>query len=232
MRYPSFIALSGLLLQVPLPGQAQTAPDPAPAPRFFVGLAAYRSYYQPLEGRPPGVTGFPVPLQLTAGYQLRPRLAVQVGLAYSGSSYAYEGSGYFYNLDRPQGTYYRYSGKSNIRTASASVLARYTLTRKPEHRLQFDALGGFTLEYRRGADQGTYIDSVGGTRNESPYNNRGSDNALLLTAGLGTRYRLHPRFDLTLDLLLNRTLTSPIYSSYQEGITGSAALGLRYRLGK
>ncbi|MBO2008138.1 outer membrane beta-barrel protein [Hymenobacter negativus] len=229
MRYPSVIALSGLLLQVSLPGQAQTAP--APAPRFFVGLAAYRSYYQPLESRP-GVSGFAVPLQLTAGYQLRPRLAVQVGLAYSGSSYAYEGEGYFYNLNRPQGTYYRYTGKSNIRTASASVLARYTLTRKPEHRLQFDALGGFTLEYRRGADHGTYIDSVGGSRNENPYDNRGTDNALLLTAGLGTRYRLTPRFDLSLDLLLNRSLTSPIYFNYQGGLTGSAALGLRYRFGK
>ena len=131
-------ALGGLFLALPLLGHAQaTAPEPAPAPRFYVGLAAYSSDYQSIGSRRPGVTGFAVPLQLTAGYQLRPRLAVQVGLAYSGSSYAYRGDGYFYNLNSPsnRGIYYNYSGKSNIRAASASVLARYTLTRKAGHRL-------------------------------------------------------------------------------------------------
>ncbi|MDO7853801.1 outer membrane beta-barrel protein [Hymenobacter convexus] len=225
-------ALSGLLLALPLLGHAQTIAEPAPAsPRYYVGLAAYSSYYQPLEGRHPGVTGLAVPLQLTAGYQLRPRLAVQVGLAYSSSAYTYNGDGYFYNLNSNKGIYYKYAGNSSNRNTSVSVLARYTLTRKPGHRLQFDALGGFALEHRRGTDRGTYIDSTGGRRNENSYDDRASDNALLITAGLGTRYRLSPRFDLTLDLLLNRSLTSPP-ENYRAGLTGSGALGLRYRFGR
>ncbi|MBF9144271.1 outer membrane beta-barrel protein [Hymenobacter properus] len=230
-------ALSGLLLALPLLGRAQAAPDAAPAPRFYVGLAAYSSDYLPLESRHSGVSGFPVPLQLTAGYQLRPRLAVQVGLAYSGSAYGYNGEGYFYNLNSARGTYYSYSGKSTVRNTSASVLARYTLTRKAEHRLQFDALGGFTLVHRRGSDQGIYVDSLSGSRNTSPYDGHASTNTLLLTAGLGTRYRLSPRFDLTLDLLLNRSLASPLYydnffKNYQGGFSSSAALGVRYRFGR
>ncbi|MFD2718534.1 outer membrane beta-barrel protein [Hymenobacter monticola] len=225
-------ALSGLLLALPLLSRAQAAP----APRYYVGLAAYSSDYQPLGSRRPGVTGFPVPLQLTAGYQLTPRLAVQVGLAYSGSASAYNGEGYFYNLNSNQGIYYSYAGKSSIRNASASVLARYTLTRQPGHRLQFDALGGLTLEHRRGTDRGTYTDSLGGRRNASPYDDRAAVNTLLLTAGLGTRYRLSSRFDLTLDLLLNRSLNapapSPIFYNFQNGFSSSAALGVRYRFGR
>jgi hypothetical protein len=234
----SSLALSGLLLTLPLLGRAQAVPAPetAPTPRFYVGLAAYRSYYQPLESRHPGVTGLLVPLQLTAGYQLTPRLAVQAGLAYSGSARSYSGDGYFYNLNSSRGTYYRYAGNSSVRNASASVLARYALTRRPAHRLQFDALGGLTLEHRRGTDRGTYSDSLGGRFNASPYDNRAADNTLLLTAGLGTRYRLSSRLDFSLDLLLNRSLNAPapnpIFSNYQSGFSSSAALGLRYRFGR
>ncbi|MDQ2794220.1 MAG: hypothetical protein M3Y12_09455, partial [Bacteroidota bacterium] len=92
MRF-SFLALSGLLAAAAFPARAQTAPA-APAalpglaaPRFFVGLAAYSSYYQPLGGLSlANRSSVRVPLQLVAGYQLRPRLAVQVGVAYSGTT--------------------------------------------------------------------------------------------------------------------------------------------------
>ena len=66
----------------------------------------------------------------------------------------------------------------------------------------------------------------------SPYDQRGTATALLITAGLGTRYRLNPRFDLTFDMLFSRSLAAPIYPSGSAGITGSGALGLRYRFGR
>ena len=237
MRFPS-LALSGLLLSTTLPALAQTTPAETPAlpgtaaPRFFVGLGAYSSYYQPLESRSTNVTGLPVPVQLTAGYQLRPRLALQAGLAYQSSSYAYAQSYYLYGTSNSP-EYRSYAGSSRSRGLSASVLARYTLTRNAAHRVQFDALGGFTLQHYFGRDQGTRVDSLGGTRNSSPYTNRYSETSLLLTAGLGTRYRLSRHFDLTLDLLLNRAVLGDTYTPPMRlGLTGSSALGLRYRFGR
>jgi hypothetical protein len=86
------VAFGGLLLAASLPALAQTTPDAAP--RFYVGLGAYSSYYQALGGLSQASrSSVRLPLQFVAGYQLRPRLAVQVGVAYSGTTndYAYEG---------------------------------------------------------------------------------------------------------------------------------------------
>lgn len=229
MRFLPF-ALGGLLAAT-LPAHAQTTPtpaEPAAVPRYYVGLAAYSSYYQPLGRTYGGATRLPV--QLTVGYQLRPRLAVQVGLAYSGitSHYDYES---YYN---PSATgYYHDESATTNRHASVSVLARHTLTRNPAHRMQFDALGGFTLEHSTEYTRGTITDGFTGTLRTYSFSDESARTALLLTAGLSTRYRLGSRVDLNFDFTLNRSLTRP-QEAYlgQLGLTGSAALGLRYRFGQ
>ena len=74
MRFLSF-ALGGLLLSTVRPALAQTSAATPATPRYYVGLSAYTSYYQQIGNRRTGTTGFAVPLQLTAGYQLSPRVA-------------------------------------------------------------------------------------------------------------------------------------------------------------
>ena len=220
------LALGGLLLAAALPARAQTSDETPAVPRFYVGLGAYSSFYQQLGGQ--YNRAVQVPVQLTAGYQLRPRLAVQVGLAYSGSSAHYAFAGRVYNS--PDG-YVDYDQTFTFRHASVSALARYTLTRKPAHRVQFDALGGVALENSRSFSRGTQADSLGGTRNVTNFSNRSSRNVLLLTAGIGTRFRLSSRFELFYDFTLNKALTGPAPYPAPMGLTGSNALGLRYRFG-
>ncbi|MCC3154631.1 outer membrane beta-barrel protein [Hymenobacter sp. BT770] len=223
-------AFSSLLLSTPLLTLAQTA-DPTSAPRFYVGLGAYSSYYQHLGNRG-FLGGVQVPVQLTVGYQWRPRLAVQVGLAYSGMSHSYSNSGYFYDYatGSPVLSYSKMSGRYTGRNASMSVLARYTLTRNPAHRLQFDALGGLTLEHRASSSSGTRSDSVQSSIVTSPYGYRYSHNMLLLTLGMGARYRITPRFEVTYDFTINRAV-APGYYLTNSYLTHTNALGLRYRFG-
>ena len=231
-------AALGLLLTSALPALAQTAPAaPLPLPgtaRYYVGLAAYSSYCQPLGGQPLGTTGFRVPVQLTVGYQLRPRLAVQVGVAYSGSTSTNSNLGYEYLHTGTRPTYHYYENTRTMRRTSVSALARYTLTRKPAHRLQFDLLGGIGMEHGSAYSRGSHSDSLSGSLQTTNYSYRGSQNMLVLTLGASARYRLNPRFELNFDLTTNYAVADEIrtYVKPLQGFTGSAALGLRYRFGK
>lgn len=218
--------LSAFLLAAPLHGFAQT-PDAAPTatPRFYVGLGAYHSNFQNLSSWGPGDTGFRVPVQLTAGYQLRPRLALELGVTYSGRTAAYTG----FLIDETGTIVTQYSSTRTARTASGSVLARYALTRQPTHRLQIEALGGFTLVHTTSDVKTSYTNYAPPSQPTVPYTVRSSSSDLLLTAGLGLRYRLSSRFALNFDITTNRNLNHP--KTY-NGYTGSAALGLRYRFGQ
>ncbi|MDQ2772753.1 MAG: outer membrane beta-barrel protein [Bacteroidota bacterium] len=231
MRLP--FHLLGLVMLAAAPALAQTAAPaqkptaPAAPLRFYVGLGAYHSNYQNLASWRQGDTGFRVPVQLTAGYQLRPRLALELGVAYSGRGTSYATDGYYYYTSSAP-TYFQYAASSTRRMASVSALARYNLTRQAAHRLQADALGGFTLVHETVASHSVAGDSIVGSFQVVPSDFRRAYNTLLLTAGLGLRYRLSPRFALNFDLATNRNLGHP--NAYQ-GFTGSAALGLRYRFG-
>ncbi|MGI4862867.1 MAG: outer membrane beta-barrel protein [Janthinobacterium lividum] len=222
------LALGGLLLALPFASYAQRT-DPVPTPRFYVGLAAYSSYYQPLSGGANRSTR--VPFQVTAGYQWRPRLALQAGLAYSGVSASYFYIGRTYPSTSLKGNYYDSNGRSTQRNTSASLLARYTLTRKPEHRLQFDVLGGFTWERNSYHDAGTRADSVQSSLVVSPYDDHNAVNRLLLTVGPSVRYRFGQHLEVFYNLLFDINLASSQYYQIQ-GVTSSSALGLRYRFGQ
>ena len=230
MRFLSF-ALGGLLLAAAtLPARAQTSADTPAPPRFYAGLSAYSSFYQSLGGLSRG-NSVPVrlPVQLVAGYQLRPRLAVQVGIAYSGVTDSYFGVSRYYSAANPSGVFFQYNGSSTARSTSVSVLARYTLTRNPAHRFQVDALGGFGLEHGSYRNRGTQSDSLAGRLETTSYDHTQAQNNLLLTAGFGARYRLGQHFELTYDFTVNKALSG---YGYEHGLTGSQALGLRYRFGR
>ena len=239
MRFLPF-ALGGLLLAAARPALAQTSPaaEPAPAPRYYVGLAAYSSYYQPLGHPDTGLTGyiqnssFRLPVQFTAVYQLGSRVAVQVGLAYSTGTTQY-GLTTVYNAPTP-GTpspYFTTAGHSTQTQVAASVLGRYALTANPAHRLQFDALGGFTLERSVLHNRGTDTNSAQGITTSGDYDYTRTRNMLLLTGGIGARYRLSSRFELTYDFTVNKALTDNAAATSSHTLTTSHALGLRYRFG-
>jgi hypothetical protein len=227
MRILPLVLSSLSLLGASLSAIAQTT-DPAPASRFYVGLGAYHSNFQNLGSWRQGDTGFRVPVQLSVGYQLRPRLALELGVAYSGRTTRYAYEGYYYDFTGPS-YYNQYTNTTTERVTTLSALARYTLTRQPAHRLQFDVLGGFTLVHGNYYSRGSETNELSGTLQTEPFAYHGSSNDLLLTAGLGLRYRLTPRLDLNFDLTTNRNLSHP--NTY-NGYTGSAALGLRYHFGR
>ena len=217
----------GLLLLAAAPALAQTTPAPAPSPRYYVGLGAYHSNYQNLGSWRPGNTGFRVPIQLTAGFQLRPRLALELGAAYSGNTSTYAFDGHYY--DAAGNSYYnQYRSTTTGRITSVTALARYALTRQPAHRLQVEALGGVTLMHHDFYSRGSQTTDLTGTLQTMPFAIHNSYNDLLLTAGLGLRYGVSPRFALNLDLTTNHSLSHP---SSSNDFTGAAALGLRYRFG-
>jgi hypothetical protein len=217
------LVLCSLLLGAPLLSHAQSA-KPTPY-KFYGSLAAYTSAYNKFtrySGR------FTLPIQATLGYQIHPRLAVQAGIAYSSYSNLYTGYTY-YNASSQN--YRPASGKYIIRYASVSLLTRYTLTRKLEHRMQFDVLGGLTLEHAGSRDAGNQLDSLQNTTISTPYDYRYSDNTVLATAGISTRYCFSQRLELVYDLATNYDFrSSRQYAT--SGFTGSTALGLRYRFGQ
>ena len=221
------LLLPGLVALLPAVGHAQ-APAP-PVPRYYVGLAAYSSAYQSLGGGVYRTTR--LPFQVSVGYQVRPRLAVQLGVAYSSSSYDNSGSGRYFPSPGPVGGVYQdYSFRGADRSASLALLARYTLTRHLGQRVQVDALGGVTVEASRYTLTNAYSDS-----SQVPvthrYEGRGTDWGVLLTAGPSVRCRLSPHFDALLDFTLNYDLNRG-NSPGSSLLTGATALGMRYRFGR
>jgi hypothetical protein len=223
----TWVAGCGLLATAPFLSFAQ-APAEAPGSRYYVGIAAYTSTYQPIGGS--AYRGTRVPFQVVAGYQFRPRLAVQLGVAYSSASYSSFGIGRYMPTAGSAGVYYDYSQQSTVRNASVALLARYTLTRQPTHRLQADLLGGITLETNHYAFHNTNTDSSQ-VPIASHYDESGSNRAVLLTAGTSVRYRFGPHLEALLDVTLNYDPKLAGRLNRSE-VTDATALGLRYRFGK
>jgi hypothetical protein len=231
--YKTRLALAGLLLGSPLLSLAQEA-APTPVPRFYGGLGIYSGSYHSL-GRlrsPTSVTAynyskntFELPVQATLGYQLRPRLAVQLGLIYSGRKSA-DASEYEYNDANANTIRYRSNSQTTSRHYTASLQARYTLTRKPDHRFQVDVVGGLSYDhqYYRGIGNQEYTNTSQGTTVVTNNDGTFPYNESFINIGPSLRYRVGQRLEVVYDLLLNQTLTR----SYNSG---SMALGLRYRFG-
>jgi hypothetical protein len=225
----TFLTLASLLLSVPYSSQAQDS-QPVPAPKFYVGLAAYSGPYQAFSTTHRYRDNINIPVQATLGYQFRPRLAVQLGLTYSGYKNRFESEYEYTNIDNYK---IQYNGNiiTAVRTFNTALLMRYTLTRKPAHHFQFDVLGGLTLIHQgvrvTGNETYSYADypqspSTIIDRNDSyPYN------SLNATLGPEFSYRFRKRLEAVGDILFNLPITGTYRNLYS-----SVALGLRYHFGQ
>jgi hypothetical protein len=210
-----------LLAAAPLATLAQSS-DPAPTYRFYGGVAAYTSATQSLGTYYGG--RYNVPVQATLGYQLQPRLAVQVGLAYSNTRGSYSYTNDYVDSNANAVSYLTTSAYTR-RVFTTSLLARYTLTRQAAHRFQVDALGGFSLLHSIG--RSTYSETATSQGSSSVSNSDYSYNYnnLLLNAGPSFRYRFGKHLEAMYDVLFGVSLTNSFNAST------SMALGLRYRFG-
>lgn len=223
-----YTTLAALLLGSPLLSRAQVPAAPTPGPRLYGGLAAYVSSFQSIGSRPE--SGFPLPLQATLGYQLRPRLAVQASVAYRGGAYAYTYTSRDYSANGQASPAYEVSGTSRRRALSAAVLTRLTLTRQAAHRLQFDMLAGLTLEHIGYVYSSVRTDSAAAPV-AAGYTT--ATTGLLVTAGPGLRYRFGPHLEATYNWLFSTGLAGfDNHNTYYYRSSASMALGVQYRFGR
>ncbi|TVT40615.1 PorT family protein [Hymenobacter setariae] len=170
----------------PLASVAQT---PTASTRYYVGLGGsllsdFRS----------GSSRFPA-LSLTAGRQLKPRVALQTGVTVGWRSYSY---GYSYvNSGQTIPTFYESGTRTTFITVP--VLLRYTLSQSV-NRLQVDALVGLSLiaSINRGTSTVTYNNQ---TQYSDSYRNSGFRGTLV--AGPALRYGLTPRVALMAEIPVN-----------------------------
>jgi hypothetical protein len=229
--YKTHLALVGLLLGSPLLSLAQEA-APAPVPRLYGGLGTYTGnnyrigrLIMPRSIGTYSKNTFQLPVQATLGYQLRPRLAVQLGLVYVGYKYDYA-SEYDYTDVNANAIHYSNSSKTTVRQYTLSSQARYTLTRKLDHRFQVDVVGGVAYHHQsyRGVGSQEYTNVSQGTTVVTNDDASFPYNESFINIGPSLRYRVEQRVDVVYDLLMNQALT---YNDRQV----SMALGLRYRFG-
>jgi hypothetical protein len=227
MNIPRLI-LGSLLLGSSLTSYAQ-ATEPAIVPKFYVGLGIYSGPYQNLGRTNTRDNRLSVPVQATLGYQLRPRLAVQLGLTYSGYRYKSE-----YDYDYTDTNNYRVNRNSNstvaVRAVNTSLLMRYTLTRQPAHRFQVDLAGGLMLVHQRvhliSTNFYSYIDYPQAPTTTVENDDSYTYNELNVNLGPSFRYRFGQRLEAVGDILFN----VPVTGNYRH-LDSSVALGLRYHFG-
>jgi len=227
MNFSSF-ALGSFLLGSSLAGHAQ-ATDLAPAPHFYGGLGLYTSSHQNLSSWGNGTR---IPVQALVGYQWRPRLAVQLGVAYSGNQNSYFFNNYSYNYPSPPNTSSSVTGTATERSTTTLLLARYTLTHKLAHRFQADLLGGAKFEYSRYRDVGveTSYDQTTAISTSTPYEYPSTYNRMLLSLGVSLRYRVGSHLEAVYDFTFDQPISNR-YTYYGLRPTASMALGVRYHFG-
>jgi hypothetical protein len=239
-------------LAVPLLSAAQGVPTPAPAtlrsPTFYLGVSAATG----LTASPDGFSGTPtgpttynhVPLlpKLTAGWQLLPRLALQVSGQYAQQSDTYN---FIEGRSDVNGQVIAIPGFHGFRLHSVAVpiLARYTLTSNLTHRLQVDLLGGVTLVHRSTQyhslvyfpEPGAPPLPAGITPEVTDVAYKQASTAVHLSLGPSCRYRIAPHWQVMAEAVANyrvtadpigRSVFSPAKANTRTALTGS--LGVFY----
>jgi len=218
------LCLAGSLVLGPaLSSHAQSVELPT-TPHFYGGLGVYSSGRQNLGN---WYGGTRIPVQAVVGYQLRPRLALQLGLAYSGNSNSYTyTTSYSSMYPPPPSARIDFAGRYQERFTTATLLARYGLTRKPSHRFQADVLGGAKFEYARYNSKGTQTTYDQATPVVVAYESPSTYTQPALSLGFSLRYRLVSQLEAAYDFTFDLPLTRDAY--YRQT---TSALGLRYHFG-
>jgi len=214
-----FLVVVGLA-SVPLVSAAQTVPPVVPAPPVYVGLGASVLSYAPASSYSYLTHIGPL---LMLGVQLTPRWALQVGTSFSkrrdaASQSVLLSAGQLLSA-------YSYDNRST--TFTVPLLARYTLD-SPPSRFQGDVVAGVTLLHTS-----LHSTSRSTSAGQPPYvtDERSTFTRGNLSFGLGARYALLTRLDLTVDGLGNVTVNDTFYQ-FRDRLFFSLFGGVRYHFGQ
>ena len=201
--------LAGIL---PLVSAAQTTPN---SPRYYVGVGG-----SVLNSFGSGSSRILGP-SLTAGLQLSPQLAVQIGATVTWRNYS---TGYSYTDYQLQQTVYTNESRSKFITVPA--LLRYTLSPVTK-RLHFDALVGlsFLVNTSRSTSTTLFPDQTQYESSTRYSNLRGS-----LVLGPALRYSLTPKVALTAEVPVNLVIGNS-YGSFSNRFFYNLQVGARYNFG-
>lgn len=222
------LAFTLVLLHAAAHGHAQAVSPPVELP-FFVGAHAFNGTYAVFFPRTANRSGTGSAWQLTAGVNLSPRLALQVGGTYSRDVHDENPS---YIGTTPTGVPTRGTYRSERWTYCMPVLGRYAVVRSPQPRLQVDALLGASLVGTRVVFGG---DNQVNGQVVSTFYEENKATHVYATGGLGLRYPFGRRFEGVFDWTYSRNLrrTSPgvqqAVTGNPWGLTRALSLGLRYR---
>ena len=209
--------------------------DEALRPRAYMGIQllgvyAYRVRYaqsNPYRGSQtvfPGL-GYGVYTQelntpfFYAGYSLRPRLAVEVGVQKQRDNYSFSFTSFQNTISK---------GAVQQRDLVLPVRVRYTITRSFLQRIQFDAVGGVVPHWSsvRYQEQEFLNDDL---VNEYGFSRRSfnlhASGGLSMGYGIGRRRRIQ----LTLDYVITKDLQTGFRGS--NAMPSGGGLGVRYRFG-
>ncbi|SNS07423.1 outer membrane beta-barrel protein [Hymenobacter mucosus] len=207
------------LISFAFTSSAQTNPA-ATSPRFYLGVGASALSYAPASSynrlRHPGPS-------LSVGIQLTPQWALQAGAALNWRN---DSDSQSYQPSPSEGlTVYQYNIRST--TLIVPLLARYTFT-DPAGPFRGDLLGGVTLLHTAAhfTSSSTPAGQVPFLADERYTVTRGS-----FTLGLGARYELLPRVEVTADGLANVAVTDSFYE-FSDRFFLNFGVGIRYYLGQ
>lgn len=217
------------LLAMPVHAQMVKPPDEPERP-FFVGIHFLQSSYEVFfpsspEGNLTGVT----PWQLSAGGNLSPRLALQLGYSYRHEEDHLDPS---YTGTTLSGQFISGSSSDERWTHCVPLLARYTALGFPNHRLQADLLLGLTLLHTR---EFSAVES----RVDYQVVSKRSDQYKATQGYISGGFGLHYSFSYHFEGILDCTYSHNFHPASEDvhlnvtgnrfGLTRALSLGLRYR---
>jgi hypothetical protein len=211
------LAAAGLLAAALLPivSHAQTI-----APHFYVGVGANLLSSTPFNSAASRLLG----PALTAGIQLNPHVALQVGASYQWQK---ESISELYVATAPGGptTIITNTREYHYKYLLVPVLLRYTFAPAAE-RFHVDALGGVTLLYS--ASRGTY-DSTPYTAPPTEY--KSAIYRASLTLGPAIRYAVASQLELTASSLVSATVGDSYYR-FSDRFFLNTSVGINYTFGQ
>lgn len=203
-----------LLLLHGATAQGQEAAVPAATMQWYVGVgAAAHSYYS--INRPYSRLR---PAHLMVGYQVKPRVALQVELQHGRETDEEQ-----YN-SMVNGENYTFLNQTKTRSTSVTLLARFSRSH-PQRPLQFDWLLGVAAVHGREQD---IIRRTSASGTDTYVYQPIQASAPHLVGGVSLRYLLGPHMVVNAQLVANKNLQIPPISLWGMVPGGGASLGVSY----